>query len=72
MREINYEMLKAKREKVLNTRAKTEEEQKAHIGFGYVQIIDGRAYPIMACFPTESNAGEAKDKLTYLIRGRKS
>ncbi len=72
MREINYEMLKAKREKVLNTREKMEEEQKAHIGFGYVQIIDGRAYPIMACFPTESNAGEAKDKLTYLISGRKS
>lgn len=72
MREINYEMLKAKREKVLNTRAKTEEEQKAHISFGYVQVIDGRAYPIMACFPTESNAGEAKGKLTYLISGRKS
>lgn len=70
MKNIDYELLKKRREKVLRLRAEMEQEQ--HLGICYELIIDGRDYPVMACFPVETNAGSAEDKLKYLISGQKS
>ena len=70
MKEIDYELLGKRREKVLRLRRETEEEQ--HIGLGYVLTIDRKQYPVMACFPVGTDAGHAKSKFEYLINGQKS
>ena len=70
MKEINYELLRKRRENVLRLRSNTDEEQ--HIGLGYVLTVDGKQYPVMACFPVGTAAGHAKDKFNYLINGQKS
>ena len=70
MKEIDYELLGKRRENVLRLRSSTDEEQ--HIGLGYVLNIDGKQYPVMACFPVGTDAGYAKDKFNYLINGQKS
>ena len=70
MKEIDYELLGKRREKVLRLRRETEEKQ--HIGLGYVLTIDGKQYPVMACFPVETDAGHAKSKFEYLINGQEN
>ena len=70
MKNIDYELLKKRREKILKLRAAMEQEQ--HLGICYKLILDGRHYPVMACFPVRTNAGDASDKLKYLISGQKS
>ena len=70
MKEIDHELLGKRQEKVLRLRRETEEEQ--HIGLGYVITVDGKHYPVMACFPVGTAAGHAKDKFEYLINGQKS
>ena len=70
MKEIDYELLGKRREKVLRMRRETEEEQ--HIGLGYVLTIDRKQYPVMACFPVGTGAGDAEGKFKYLINGQKS
>lgn len=70
MKEIDYELLGKRREKVLKLRTETEEEQ--YIGLGYVLTVDGKQYPVMACFPVGTDTGYAKDKFKYLINGQKS
>lgn len=70
MKEINYELLRKRRENVLRLRSNTDEEQ--HIGLGYVLTVDGKQYPVMACFPVGTNDEGAKDKFNYLINGQKS
>ena len=70
MKEIEYELLGKRREKVLRLRRETEEEQ--HIGLGYVITVDGKHYPVMAYFPVGTDAGHAKSKFEYLINGQKS
>ena len=70
MKEIDYELLGKRREKVLRLRRETEEEQ--HIGLGYVITVDGKHYPVMACFPVGTDAGHAKSKFEYLINGQES
>lgn len=70
MKEIDYEMLRKRREKILTRRAKTEE--RAHIGIGYDMIVDGRHYPVMACFYVDDNIDSAESKFKYLINGQKS
>lgn len=70
MKNIDFELLRKRREKVLKRR--TEAEEKQHIGIGYILTIDGKQYPVMACFPVGTDAGYAKDKFKYLINGRKS
>lgn len=67
MENIDYELLKKRRKKILELRAKTEQEQ--HIGICYELIIDGRHYPVMACFPVGTNAVGADDKMKYLMGG---
>lgn len=67
---MDYEILKKRREKYLKLQKEIGEEQ--HIGIGYVLTVDGKQYPVMACFPVGSETEEAKDKLKYLINGRKS
>lgn len=69
MKEIDFEMLKKRRKKVLDLR-KTKEE-KQHVGLVYELIVDGRCYPVMACFPVGTESEEAKEKLKYLINGQK-
>ena len=54
MKEINYELLRKRRENVLRLRSNTDEEQ--HIGLGYVLTVDGKQYPVMACFPVGTDA----------------
>ena len=66
---IDYELLRKRREQVLKLRAEIEQEQ--HIGICYELIIDGRHYPVMACFPVGTNAESVEDKLKYLINGQK-
>lgn len=70
MKEIDYELLRKRRENVLRLRSSTDEEQ--HIGLGYVLNIDGKQYPVLACFPVGTGAGYAKSKFEYLINGQKS
>ena len=70
MKNIDFELLKKRREKVLRLRAETEEKQ--HIGIGYVLTVDGKHYPVMSCFPIGTNAELAKNKFEYLINGQKS
>ncbi len=70
MKEIDYELLRKRREKILKLRTGTEEKQ--HIGLGYELIIDGKQYPVLACFPVGTNDEGAKDKFNYLINGQKS
>ena len=66
---IDYELLKKRREQVLKLRSELEHEQ--NIGICYELIIDGRHYPVMSCFPVGTNAESAEDKLKYLINGQK-
>lgn len=70
MKEIDFELLRKRREKILKLRAETNEKQ--HIGIGYELIIDGRHYPVMACFSVGTESEEAKEKFKYLINGQKS
>lgn len=67
---IDFELLRKRREKVLKLRTGTEEKQ--HIGLGYVLNIDGKQYPVLACFPVGTDADCAKSKFEYLINGQKS
>ena len=66
----DFELLRKRREKVLKLRTGTEEKQ--HIGLGYVLTIDGKQYPVMACFPVGADDGFVKNKFEYLINGQKS
>ena len=70
MKNIDFELLRKRREKILRLRAEANEEQ--HISLGYVLTIDGKQYPVMACFPVRTDAGYAKSKFEYLINGQKS
>ena len=70
MKEIDFELLRKRREKILKLRAQANEKQ--HIGLGYELIIDGRCYPVMACFPVGTETEEAREKFKYLINGQKS
>ena len=70
MKEIDYESLRKRREKILKLRSESNEQQ--YIGLGYVLNIDGKQYPVMACFPVGTNDEGAKDKFNYLINGQKS
>ena len=67
---IDFELLRKRREKVLKLRTGTEEKQ--HIGLGYVLTVEGKQYPVMSCFSVSEKTEEAKDKLKYLINGRKN
>ena len=67
---IDFELLRKRREKVLGLKAGANEQQ--HIGLGYVLTIDGKQYPVMACFPVGTNDEGAKDKFNYLKNGQKS
>lgn len=53
--------------KDFGTSGKTEQEQ--NVGFCYELILDGKSYPVMACFPVGVKSEEATDKLKYLING---
>lgn len=70
MKEIDYGMLRKRREKILKRRAETNEQQ--HIGIGYDMIVDGRHYPVMACFCVDDSIDSAESKFKYLINGQKS
>ena len=71
MKTIDYELLRKRRKKILKLRTKTEEKQ--NIGIGYELIIEGRHYPVMACFPAGSSSTDnAESKFKYLINGQKS
>ena len=45
---IDFEMLRKRREKVLKLRAETEKDENQHIGLGYVLTVDRKQYPVMA------------------------
>lgn len=71
MKMIDYELLRKRRKKILKLRTETKEKQ--HIGIGYELIIEGRHYPVMACFSAgSSSADNAESKFKYLINGQKS
>lgn len=67
---MDYELLKKRRKKYLKLREAMDEQQ--HIGLGYVLTVDGKQYPVMACFSVGGETEEATDKIKYLIGGRKS
>ena len=52
---IDFELLRKRREKILKLRSESNEQQ--HIGLGYVITVDGKHYPVMACFPVGTAAG---------------
>ena len=66
---MDFELLKKRREKYLKLQRELGEEQ--HIGLGYVLTVEGKQYPVMSCFSVSEDAEETKDKLKYLIKGRK-
>ncbi len=70
MENIDFTLLRKRREKFLALRKETEQPQ--HIGICYAMTLDGKTYPVMACFPTSATKESAKDKLRYLINGGKS
>ena len=70
MKEIDFKLLQKRREKILKLRTEAKKEQ--HIGIGYELIIEGRHYPVMACFPVRTDDGFVKNKFEYLINGQKS
>lgn len=72
MENIDFEMLRKRREKVLKLRAETEKDENQHIGIAYELILDGRHYSVMACFPAGMDDEPADDKFKYLINGQKS
>ena len=67
---MDYELLKKRREKHLKIQRELGEEQ--HIGIGYVLTVEGKQYLVMSWFSVSEETEEAKDKLKYLINGRKS
>ena len=67
---MDFELLKKRREKYLKIQRELGEEQQ--IGLGYVLTVEGKQYPVMSCFSVSEDVEEAKDKLKYLINGRKS
>ena len=67
---MDFELLKKRREKYLKIQRELGEEQ--HIGLGCVLTVEGKQYPVMSCFSVSEDVEEAKDKLKYLINGRKS
>ena len=67
---IDFELLRKRREKIFKLRTKVEE--KHNIGIGYVLTVDGKQYPVMACFPARTDDGFVKNKFEYLINGQKS
>lgn len=69
MKEIDFELLRKRREKILKLRAQANEKQ--HIGLGYVMTVDGKQYPVLSCFPVGTGTEEAREKFKYLINGQK-
>lgn len=67
MKNIDFELLRKRREKVLRLR-----EEKQHIGIAYDLLVEGRHYPVMACFPVGMDDELVKSKFEYLINGQKS
>ena len=67
---MDYELLKKRREKYIKLQKEIREQQ--HIGLGYVLTVEGKQYPVLSCFSVSEDMEEAKDKLKYLINGRKS
>lgn len=70
MKEIDFELLRKRREKILKLRAQVNEKQ--HIGLGYVMTVDGKQYPVLSCFPVGTETEKAEEKFKYLINGQKS
>lgn len=70
MKNIDLTLLRKRREKILALRKGTKQPQ--HIGVCYAVALDGKIYPVMACFPTDATEENAKDKLKYLINGGKN
>lgn len=70
MKEIDFELLRKRREKILKLRAQVNEKQ--NIGLGYVMTVDGKQYPVLSCFPVGTETEEARTKFKYLINGQKS
>lgn len=66
---MNFELLKKRRELILKRRAK--EQQEMNIGLGYTHMVDGKCYTVLSSFPVGTNTGGAEDKLRYLINGKK-
>ena len=66
---MDFELLKKRREKYLKLQRELGEEQ--HIGISYVLTVEGKQYPVLSCFSVGGETEEAKDKLKYLINGRK-
>ena len=66
---MDFELLKKRREKYLKIQRELGEEQ--HIGLGYVLTVEGKQYPVLSCFSVSEKTEEAKDKLKYLINGRR-
>lgn len=69
MENIDFTLLRKRREKILALRKGTKQPQ--HIGVCYAVTLDGKTYPVMACFPAATEES-AKDKLKYLINGGKN
>ena len=67
---MDFELLKKRREKYLKLQRELGEEQ--HIGIGYALTVEGKQYPVLSCFSVSEDVEEAKEKLKYLINGRKS
>ncbi len=69
MKNTDIEILKKRREKMLERRSQQADDKSA-FGLSYAYIVDGQIYPVCAMF--QMGDGESpKEKIHYLIKGAK-
>lgn len=68
---IDFNLLRKRREQVLKIRKALELYSKQQIGLAYFEKVGSLSYPVLAFFPVSSQDEAAQDKFRYLIDGEK-
>lgn len=68
---IDFNLLRNRREQVLKIRKALELHSEQQIGLAYFEKIGSQYYPVLAFFPVSGQDEAAQDKLRYLIDGEK-
>lgn len=68
---IDFNLLRKRREQVLEIRKALELHSDQQIGLAYFEKVGSQCYPVLAFFPVSSQDEVARDKLRYLIDGEK-
>lgn len=68
---IDFNLLRKRREQILETRKTLELYSEQQIGHAYFEKVGSQCYPVLAFFPVSAQDEAAQDKLRYLIDGGK-